>query len=93
MMIFVFILAPCFELIVTRAFEFDAHPPKYCTAVGLKSVQYCSKAMTDYGRSAVSISSLANGALGEHRRQDTDGIKLEIAAPGLSVEPAHVDRA
>jgi hypothetical protein len=38
--------------------------------------------MTDYGRSAVSISSLANGALGEHRRQDTDGMRLEIAAPG-----------
>jgi hypothetical protein len=37
---------------------------------------------TDHGRSAVSISSLANGALGEHRRQDTDGMRLEIAARG-----------
>ena len=34
-----------------------------------------------YGRSAVNISSLANGALGEHRRHDTDGMRLEIAAP------------
>jgi hypothetical protein len=37
--------------------------------------------MTDYGRSAVNISSPANGALGELRRHDTDGIRLEIAAP------------
>jgi hypothetical protein len=28
------------------------------------------------GRSAVSISSRANGALGEHRRHDTDGMRL-----------------
>jgi hypothetical protein len=38
--------------------------------------------MTSYGRSAVSISSLANGALGEHLRHESDGIKLEIAPPG-----------
>ena len=35
-----------------------------------------------HGRSAVNVSSFANGALGEHRRQETDGIKLEIEAPG-----------
>jgi hypothetical protein len=34
------------------------------------------------GRSVVSISNLANGALGEHLRQDTDGMRLEIAPPG-----------
>jgi hypothetical protein len=34
-----------------------------------------------YGLSTVSISSRANGALGEHRRHDTDGMRLEIAAP------------
>ena len=33
-----------------------------------------------YGRSTVSIFSFANGPLGEHRRHDTDGIRLEIAA-------------
>jgi hypothetical protein len=33
-----------------------------------------------YGRSTVSIFSFANGALGEHRRHDTDGIRLEIDA-------------
>jgi hypothetical protein len=33
------------------------------------------------GRSAVSISSLANGACGLQRRQDKDGIRLEIEAP------------
>jgi hypothetical protein len=38
--------------------------------------------MTDYGRSAVRISSLANGAFGEHRRHDTDGIRLELEALG-----------
>ena len=38
--------------------------------------------MCRYVRSAVNILSLANGALGEHRRHDTDAIKLEIAAPG-----------
>jgi hypothetical protein len=32
--------------------------------------------------SVVSVLSLANGALGEHRRHDTDGMRLEIAAPG-----------
>ena len=47
----------------------------------------------NYGRSAVSISSLPNGELGEHRRHDTDGIRLEIDAPGCrsrvrrSIEP------
>jgi hypothetical protein len=34
-----------------------------------------------YGRSAVSISTFANGALGEHLRQDRDGMRLEIAPP------------
>jgi hypothetical protein len=38
--------------------------------------------LNNYGRSAVSISSFANGALGEHRRHDTDGMRLEIEAPG-----------
>jgi hypothetical protein len=35
-----------------------------------------------YGRSAVSISNRANGAMGEHGRHDTDGMRLEIDAPG-----------
>ena len=35
-----------------------------------------------YGRSAVSISILANDACGEHRRHDSEGIRLEIDAPG-----------
>ena len=38
----------------------------------------------NHGRSAVNISSFANGALGEHRRHETDRIKLEIEAPELS---------
>ena len=33
-------------------------------------------------RSAVSISSRANGALGEHRRHGTDGMRLDIEALG-----------
>src|SRR6516165_8538683 len=36
----------------------------------------------DHALSDVNISGLANGALGEHRRHDTDGIRLEIDAPG-----------
>jgi hypothetical protein len=35
-----------------------------------------------HGRSAVSILSRASGALGEHPRQDNDGISPEIAPPG-----------
>jgi hypothetical protein len=35
-----------------------------------------------HGRSAVSISSRANGALGEHLRHESDGMRLEIAPPG-----------
>jgi hypothetical protein len=35
-----------------------------------------------YSRSAVNISSVANGAFGEHRRQDNDGMSPEIAPPG-----------
>jgi hypothetical protein len=35
-----------------------------CTAVETEAVQYRSRVMTDYGWSAVSISSLANGAVG-----------------------------
>ena len=38
--------------------------------------------MTDYGRSAVNISRLANGALGEHLRHESDGMRLEIAPLG-----------
>ena len=38
--------------------------------------------ITYHGLSSVSISSRANGALGEQRRHDTDGMRLEIAAPG-----------
>ena len=72
-------------------------PPrlKYCTANGMKLFNIAHRRMTGYGRSAVNISSLANGALGEHRRHDTDGIKHEIAAPGcrtvstrVAAEPA-----
>ena len=56
-----------------------------------------------HGRAAVSISSRANGAFGEHHRHDTDGMMLEIAAPGCrssvrrSTDPnwphAHASRA
>jgi hypothetical protein len=35
-----------------------------------------------YGRSAANISSRAKGALGEHRRNNSDGMRLEIEAPG-----------
>ena len=38
--------------------------------------------MANHGRSAVSISTIANGALGELCRHYTDGIKLEIAPQG-----------
>jgi len=38
-----------------------------------------------HGRSTVSISSLANGALDEHRRHDSKGISPEIAPPGCRV--------
>ena len=48
----------------------------------LKSEAACLTECDSHGRSAVSISSFANGALGEQRRHDTDGIKLETAAPG-----------
>jgi hypothetical protein len=37
--------------------------------------------MDGYGRSAVSSSSRANGALGEQRRHDTDGMRLEVDTP------------
>ena len=37
---------------------------------------------------ALSISNLANGALGEHRRHDSDGIRLEIEAPATCGECA-----
>jgi hypothetical protein len=45
-------------------------PPrlKYCTANGMKLFNIAHSRMTDYGRSAVNISSLANGAL-EHRER------------------------
>jgi hypothetical protein len=33
-----------------------------------------------HGRSAVNISSFANGGWGEHRGHDTDGIRLQIEA-------------
>src|SRR5271165_4354786 len=35
---------------------------------------------------------LAKGALGEHRRHDTDGIRLEIEAPGCRSSP-QINRA
>jgi hypothetical protein len=47
----------------------------------------------NHGRSAVNISSLAKGALGEHRRHDTDGIRLEIEAPGCRSRRPYVYRA
>jgi hypothetical protein len=34
-----------------------------------------------HGLTAVSISNFANGACGEQRRHDSDGIRLEIDAP------------
>jgi hypothetical protein len=40
-----------------------------------------SRLINVHDRSAVNISSFANGAFGEHRRHDTDGIRLEIEAP------------
>jgi hypothetical protein len=43
--------------------------------------------ISSHGRSAVNISSFAKGASGEHRRHDTNGIRLEIDA-GASDTPA-----
>jgi hypothetical protein len=50
----------------------------------VKSCRHCGWEATDcgHGALAVNISILANGALGEHRRHYTDGIKLEIAPQG-----------
>ena len=59
-------------------------PPRqeYCTAIAMKLFNIAHSRIDHHGRSAVNISSFANGALGEHRRQDTDGTRLEIDAPG-----------
>ena len=43
------------------------------------------------GWSAVNISSLANDALGEHRRHDTEGMVLEIDAPGERAKINHTN--
>jgi hypothetical protein len=40
---------------------------------------------------ALSASSFANGALGEHRRQDADGIRLEIDAAGCRSRVREID--
>jgi len=44
------------------------------------------RSQSDHGTitnpSAVSICNCANGAFGEHRRHDTDGIKFDIDAAG-----------
>jgi hypothetical protein len=41
-------------------------------------------------RAAVSISSLANGACGEHRRHDSDGIRLHVGeTPAMSPKHRH----
>ena len=51
------------------------HPPKPRALAGKKKKLGCSQSTPApnsfrYGRSTVSIFSFANGALGEHRRQD-----------------------
>jgi hypothetical protein len=46
-----------------------------------KSLQVATGAFCFYGLSTLSTSSFANGALGKHRRQESDGIRLEIDAP------------
>jgi hypothetical protein len=60
-------------------------------SMGLHNGRTGRTRIDNHGRSAVSISSFANGALGEHRRHDSDGIRLEIAAPRRrsrrSIEP------
>ena len=45
-------------------------PPRqeYCTAIAMKLFNIAHSRIDHHGRSAVNISSLANGALGEHRR-------------------------
>jgi hypothetical protein len=44
-----------------------------------------------HGRPAVSISSRANGGLGEHRRHDTDGMRLEKIAASSASPPSRVN--
>ena len=56
----------------------NAHPPSPVLwpkkeKTRAQSVDPAAPNSFRYGRSAVSISSLANGAFGEHRRHDTDG--------------------
>jgi hypothetical protein len=65
---------------------------KRCIANGMKLFNIAHRRMTGYGRSAVSISSLANGALGEHRRHETHELSrvLEVPEPqpiGSAFEP------
>ena len=55
----------------------ERDPPARCPADQKRDLTGCH-----VKGSAVSISSLANGAFGLHRRHDTDAIKLEIDAPG-----------
>ena len=47
----------------------------------------CGKSQTrDYGCSASAFSSFANGALGERRRHESYGIRLEIGAAGAGAD-------
>src|SRR6478752_280581 len=57
-------------------------PEDVCCSLLYPSIYHSDGPQEHHGRSAVSISTFANGALGEHRRHDTDGMRLEIAAPG-----------
>jgi hypothetical protein len=49
--------------------------------------------VTAYGHAAVNISSLANGALGEHLRHDADGIKLSTKGASSPRPPALTRRS
>jgi hypothetical protein len=51
-------------------------PPRqeYCTAIAMKLFNIAHSRIDHHGRSAVNISSRANGAFGEHRRQIPRGI-------------------
>ena len=70
-------------------------PPRKNIAPQLQSnlLNIAHRRMIDYvPRSAVNILSLANAALGEHRRQGTDGIIVQVCLIGsrlfcLRVEP------
>jgi len=64
-----------------------------CQPNQLVALGQCGRRRIDnHGRSVVNISSFANGASGEHRRHDTDGMRLRSRRQG-AIERAQVDGA